>query len=283
MSPYSCRSAIIAIALACSPVCAQETVTHTYHGFVEEVVGVLPGAIQQGEPVVITYSLDTSAVDLYPDDPKKRFFLDAAGLRVSLPASGLNVAGTGQLQTFDNTDNPDDQISMYIPNIVEHDQLMNQPVISLGMAIISDAVDASGTPDMLDGDGIPTQRLIGDSHVIFIETALGNTNFRFSVDGLAGPTVEDLVEDGLLQLQRAASAGLVAPGIALSLSKKLEQILSSHQSGDVGRACHWLKVFAAQLGGVSHARRMDAETGAQLNALTDELRRALGECAELKG
>lgn len=282
MSHYPCRSAIIAIALACSPVCAQETVTHTYRGFVEEVVGVLPGAIQLGEPVVITYSLDTTAIDLYPDDPNNGMFRDnAAGLRVSLPTSGLNVAGTGQLQTFDNTDNPDDQISMYIPNIVEHDQLMNHPVISLGMAIISDAVDASGTPNMLDGDGIPTQRLIGKSHVIFVETALGYTNFRFSVDG-ADPTVEELVEDGLLQLQRAASAGLVVPGIALSLSKKLEEVLSSHQSEDVGRACHWVDLFGAQLGGVSHAKTIDSETVAQLDALANGLRRALSRCVEPK-
>ena len=255
------------------PTAAQQTVTHVYRGVVTLVSGEQPDAIDVGDPVTVTYTVDPAAPDSDPSLQDGVYFNGLRNLSVSLPESDFAaLGGVGQIQTFDNTSNPDDQVSLFTGSIVQSDDLQGLPVRALELVFI-------GGTDMLSSDAVPTSRLVAHDNVVHIATDQGWTSFLFTVD--AEPTVGELVEYGIWRLQAAFQAGAVIHGVGNALATKLNLLQVAFDAGDTQRSCALLNAFSAQLSGIAHGHLIDASLTAEMRALAQELKLALGACQAL--
>src|SRR6202008_1462636 len=106
-------TALVLAGLISFPAPAQQTATQSYRGLVTNVVGEQSDAVHVGETVIVSYTVDPTDTDLYPSPKDGYYSAGLLSLSVMLPDSDFAVAsGVGQIQTYDNTDNPDDQISL---------------------------------------------------------------------------------------------------------------------------------------------------------------------------
>ncbi|MFC0679362.1 hypothetical protein ACFFGH_16120 [Lysobacter korlensis] len=273
----------LAIALAGQPLHAQETPTHVYRGVVKHVVGPQTSAIKVGDPVVVSYRLDTSVPDSFANDPRSGYYAGAtAHLGVSLPASGLDVAGGkgagSVVQTFDNTRSQNDQISIRTAAIVRPDTLQGLVVNALEYNIISETAAPNETPDMLQSDALPVGQLLGHDHVVHINTSAGWTNFLVALDPAEAPTVAELVEEAVVLLDRGMRSGAIKPGTAKSLALKFEQVLDAYESGNTSKACSKLRTIDTRVRKSILTRCMTSALGRELLALTAAIRQTGGAC-----
>src|SRR5688572_19441756 len=161
-------AAMLLAGLISFPAPAQQTVTQSYRGVVTHVVGEQPDSVQVGEAVTVSYTVDTTASDVDPSPQAGIYPAGLLSLTVMLPDSDFAVSsGVGQIQTFDNTENPDDQISFYSSSIVSSDDLQGLPVRALELVF-------SGSTNMFASDAVPTHRLDAHDNVVHITTDRGS-------------------------------------------------------------------------------------------------------------
>ena len=130
---------------------AQQTVTQSYRGVVTLVVGEQPDAVRVGEAVTVSYTVDTTASDVDPSPQAGIFPAGLLSLTVMLPDSDFAASsGVGQIQTFDNTENPDDQISF------PHQEHCSALMIFKACRSRLLKLKFIGSTDMFASDAVPT-------------------------------------------------------------------------------------------------------------------------------
>ena len=263
-------TALVLAGLISLPAPAQQTVTQSYRGVVTHVVGEQPDSVHVGEAVVVSYTVDPAATDVNPSPQDGIYPAGLLSLTVMLPDSDFAVSsGVGQIQTFDNTENPDDQLSFYSGSIVSPDDLQGLPVRALELVFI-------GSTNMIASDAVPTHQIDAHDNVVHIATDRGWTNFLFTVT--SEPSVPELVEDGISRLQAALLAGTVTDEAGNALIRRLHHLKMAFDAAQTARTCATLTAFSAQLGGMARSHLIDASLAAEMSALAQELKLALGGC-----
>ena len=137
--------------------------------------GPLAGLFQAGDPVDVSLFLDQSVGDTNPAPDAGVFPNATIQLAVDFPNLQLAIRNSGgNVQTFDNTPNPDDQIFIFANN--------NDNGASLGgELIVGSELDFTGNTDMLSSDqiiaGIPSNIT---RVTLFIATASGWTQVEIA-------------------------------------------------------------------------------------------------------
>lgn len=268
-----------AVGLALMPIQASaETVTVRYTGSISQDYG--HPVLDIGDAVTVTYVLDTAAPDRDPD-PSKGWFIDDAvvSFRVQIPAADLDVVlGPGQLQTFDNTANPDDQVSVYAGRVLQSDTLGGSPVNGAELGFTGFAGPNGEPPSMITTDAMPTSRLDADVYTLFLHTvAAGWSNVNLTITSPPELTVEELVDSAIGELRAGVQAGAISAGNAKSLVAKLQNIERLHDAGRNTCACKVVRAFSKQVAAL-RGKRMTAALASEMQAHADLLGTALGGC-----
>ncbi|GHA83884.1 FIMAH domain-containing protein [Cognatilysobacter bugurensis] len=269
----------VAFGLALAPVQAfAETVTVTYTGTIQEAYD--HPVLDEGDAVTVTYVLDTAAPDRDPD-PSKGWFIDDAvvSFRVQIPAADLDVVlGPGQLQTFDNTANPDDQVSVYAGRVLQPDTLGGSPVNAAELGFTGFPGPNGEPPSMITTDALPTRRLQADVYSLFLHTvAAGWSNVKLEITSTPELTVKELVDSAISELRAAVQSGAIGAGNARSLAVKLRNIERLHGAGRNKCACKVLRAFSKQVAALS-GKQMPVSLGNEMKAHAALLDAALGGC-----
>jgi hypothetical protein len=270
-------TAIFAALASVSAYAAEVTVA--YDGIVTRVDGAQPNAVAVGQPIHISYVLDTSVADASPADPVAGIYFSAMKkITVSMPDAGFEIIGeNGTVQTFNDEPNgPSDQVFIYTYNhgVTTTDTFGGLAVNDVNLDFV-DSAAPGGTPLMLSSDAIPTEPLVTEDSFLMLYTSAGYTFVYFLAD--TTPTVAELVEDGVLQVQALVAAGKVKSGIGKALSSKLNDVLVAHAAGNDIAACIALAGFRNQVANLPRGQ-ISAATTAELAAIAEALRIALGGC-----
>ena len=86
------------------------------------------------------------------------------------------------------------------------------------------------------------------------------------------------MEDGISRLQAALLAGTVTNGAGNALIRRLHHLKMAFDAARTPRSCATLTAFSAQLRGMARSHRIDASLAAEMSALAQELKMALGDC-----
>ncbi len=140
------------------------------------------GLFSAGDNVKISYELDDGAFDSDPLPGDGVFHDGVLNLDFQFPDSELNFNfGSGTLQTFDDTDNPDDQVFIYSSDDQGGSSLLGGEVVNLL------ELDFDGPTSMLSSDAVPSNLPFAsdvDSIIVFIDTDSGSTQVTLSADTL---------------------------------------------------------------------------------------------------
>jgi len=144
------------------------------------------GAFSPGDAAIVTYELDPTVVDTNVASDAGIYPGATLSLTIEFPDLALLfdfVQGT--VQTFDNTENPDDQVFIF--------GAVNQNNSMLGgESVLSTELDFIGTTSMLSSDALPSSILSDLTSInVHITTASGFTQVNFSTD--ISPTTGDTV------------------------------------------------------------------------------------------
>lgn len=157
--------------------------TGTYRSFrtaVTTSTGVHADAFPAGEEVFITYALVEGIVDSDGENKKGMYSNGSAALLFEFPNLGFNFRfGAGNVQTFDNTENPDDQVFIFGSSNSNGCELS-------GETLTRSELDFIGSTAFLAGDSLPVS-MLADSYrseissvFAFFRTASGSTSVNFS-------------------------------------------------------------------------------------------------------
>jgi len=118
--------------------------------------GPFAGTFTPGEVAIVSYELDPSVPDRNPA-PNAGFYFNATlALTFEFPDRGLTIDfAQGNVQTFDNTANPDDQVFIF-GSVNQNNSMLG------GETVTNTELDFIGTTSMLSSDALPSSIL---SHV----------------------------------------------------------------------------------------------------------------------
>ena len=270
--------AIMASAFAVAGASAEAAnITRTYHATIDAASGTHAGAIQVGDPITVSYTVDDSIPDSLPGDPANGLYMySVRSLSVSIPAIGFSASGqSGTSQTAFSGTTPGwfDDVSFYTyRGGITSGTLEGSPV---EQAVIEFQDSDRADPRMITSDAFATGQLIGHEwRYVQLHTADGGFTLLFLS---AAPTVAELVSDGTTTLQGLVNSGAIKSGVGVALTSKLNDILAAFTAGNTSGACLAWKGFRDQVKNLP-PKQITAGAQAQLNALAESLRVQLGGC-----
>ncbi len=158
---------------------------------ISNAFGANAGLFTAGSTVTISYDLNNSVVDSNAATDAGLYFNATQSLKFDFSDLGLNIefgGGTGNVSTFNNTANPDDQMFIF------GGANLNGATLA-GLEITLAELDFIGLTSMLSSDAMPTSLLSDLTKVnAFFLTADGYTQVDFSTEISAVP------EPGILSL-----------------------------------------------------------------------------------
>jgi len=166
---------------------AQNTPTQvSFSTTVTNASGPFASTFTPGDVVIISYDLDTNVLDTNGAANAGIFPGATQSLTFEFPDLGLTIDfSQGNVQTFDNTANPDDQVFIFA-NVNQNGSMLG------GESILQSEFDYIGTTSMLSSDALPTSILSDIIDIFsFFETSSGFTEVTFSpqITSTTSPTV----------------------------------------------------------------------------------------------
>lgn len=267
---------VLALASIFSSAVAATPTTVTYRGTVTYVQGAEASRFHVGDPILVKYVVEPAAEDSNPLPTEGVFFGGLVSLEFSLPLSGLSVAtAAGTVQTFNNVVDSD-QAFFYSYSVLSPTNWAGGQLLSAEVDFVSGHTGEDGLPDMLANDSIPLTTLDAPQAFVSFYTAAGRTAINFSA--VAEPTVAELVQDGLMQIDDLIAGSRLKVGVGNALKAKLNALLLASSIGDTTIACRALADFRNQVNALSRTHRLTADGASELNALSAALSAALGGC-----
>jgi hypothetical protein len=153
--------------------------------------GADAAAFSAGDPISISYSLNTNVGDTNPDPTAGSFPAASQSLSVTFPTRNVFAVGTsGNVQTFNNADSgggtTSDQVFVFSGAISSSSPLGGGPITSVEVDFLSPFVPSPGEPTMLSSDALPLFVPPYNDAFVILDTSHGTTFVHFEV---AAPTV----------------------------------------------------------------------------------------------
>ena len=253
-------------------------ITRTYHATIDAAAGTHAGAIQVGDSITVSYTIDDSIPDSLPGDPANGLYMySVRSLSVSIPAIGFTAigqSGTSQTGFSGTTPGWSDDVYFYTyRGGITSGTLEGSPV---EQAVIEFEDSDRAEPRMITSDALATGQLVGHEwRYVQLHTADGGFTLLFLS---AAPAVAELVDDGMISIQAAVAAGGLKTGVGKALTSKLNDILIAFNAGNIPAACLAWNGFSDQVNNLPTGKQIDATVQAELKALALSLRGALGGC-----
>ena len=201
-----------------------QSVPIAFQARVTSVQGADAGVFSAGDPLTISYTVDTGAPDL-DGNPQAGVFPGATNtLTVSFPTRGVFAQGTsGSAQTFNNFDSgggtTSDQIFLFSGTLASGTNLGGNPIQDAEVDFLSDFIPAPGEPMMISSDALPAFVPPFDRGFVILRTSNGTTFIDFE---LGGPLVQISANGSAAPVQIQAGDALLvemqfdAPGTGLA-------------------------------------------------------------------
>ena len=153
--------------------------------------GADAGVFSAGDPLTISYSVDTSAADL-DGNPQAGVFPGAIqNMVVSFPTRGVLTRGTsGPAQTFNNFVDgtvSSDQVFVFSGPLASTTNLAGNPILDAEVDFLSNFLPLPDEPMMISSDAVPTNVPPFDRAFVILRTSNGTTFIDFE---LGGPLVQ---------------------------------------------------------------------------------------------
>ncbi len=182
------KPAVLLLALlSLGPVSSAFAQTFPYDARVTSAIGDDAAAFSPGDRILISYTLDPSAADIY-SDPSAGIFVDAVlSLSVSLPDKGISVVtgASGTAQTFNNFPNGPtlltDQVYIIGGPVSSASMLGGAPIQSVEVDFLSERATPPDEPTMLASDALPLFQLPVVEAFVILTTANGTTFVNFEL------------------------------------------------------------------------------------------------------
>lgn len=164
-----------------------EAVTWTYEAVVTSSSGPNSTVFSPGEPVIISYTLNTLIVDINSNSQMGLFPISVMSLSVSFPKLGVfaTAGPSGTAQTFNNvvdqvSGKVSDQVFFFGGPISSSSLLGGKPISFLEVDFLSDFVAPPAEPSMLSSDALPLSTLPIIDAFLFLGTSSGFTSVHFA-------------------------------------------------------------------------------------------------------
>ena len=227
-----------------------------------------------GERLLITFTLDSSAVDSEADPARGLFFNAVQSMSISFPGISIsaNTGAAGLAQTF-NDFGPckvSDQVFIHGGPISSATSLGGETVNSVEVDFLSEFVVTPATPFMLSSDALPLTNLrFGEAFVIF-RTASGNTLVNFELH----PSVR--VGRLIIEVDALQGIGVLNASQADRLRSELAASQSGFDRGNTRQGAENLKDFIDRVNDLIDQGVLSPVGGQRLIDTARNIRRQVG-------